>query len=919
MQTRAPAQDKPHAGANKTAARSHANFAADARGRESASACATMPTAVGESRRACPCGGGCPACASSANSDVRRKASREGGGGKGEGPMRLVREVLRSAGRPLDASARALMEPRFGQDFSRVRVHADDGAARAARSIDAHAFTVGRHIVFGEGRYTTSDERGRFTLAHELAHVVQQRGAPAPRVQASPAVGESSGEAEAEADAAAARVVSGQSVGGTLRARAPSALQRAVNAPILPFNQPDAQVCLVHLHRDEGNALHVAESIWTDYCANMVRIGGSPSRRCVDVTAGGRTCTADPNRVFSDAAINADVPFGGECGCPTAARPAMRAELLAFRPRLEAAIGRCRGGSGTDINGPLPVVAFHNNTPGGGLSINSFSPPTGSTAPTADQLAAQEGRTRLTAAAAMLSRIPFTGTIPTANPSALTGTGPDPHRLRDPDNFLLVTDISDYLHFSPTHNVVLQGTTPETVRPSFDDGSLAVRLRNQRYVNIEAEEKRFTNTSSPLYITNRQMAESVMTRLGIPRRPCPAPAPGGGGSGAGGATTGTTGTGTTTTGTTGTTTTGTGTTGTGTAGTGTTATAVRCNSVRTALTPCLTECRTFADLAQLDALKGCWRAQIDSLPLRDAVCWMTGRQQPPDAVRTETVRQRSCMLDDLRTTAAASGSGITVPAGARGTNYANWLESDYRPAVRLPGVSGSSQQRIWDRKYDFTYTTTTLRHPDQVFDRITQNARNVCGTLLGTETQWDPANDNHRVCWDATPIRPRTAPAMPTGARHLRPDEKQREILQASSAPGVSRHHWGTDFDLFSVNAARWTSGGATPNFSAAYDWLAGRPASGTRPAVTPHAGRYGFLQSFTAASAAAGTAYMEEQWHWSYYPVAQALLEFSRVPAVDTELNSQLNAFWGTAQRYNFIAPNWRDFVRNVNQTPSF
>ncbi|HYN86651.1 MAG TPA: DUF4157 domain-containing protein [Pyrinomonadaceae bacterium] len=88
--------------------------------------------------------------------------------------MRLVREVLRSAGRPLDASARALMEPRFGQDFSRVRVHADDGAARAARSIDAHAFTVGRHIVFGEGRYTTSDERGRFTLAHELAHVVQQ-------------------------------------------------------------------------------------------------------------------------------------------------------------------------------------------------------------------------------------------------------------------------------------------------------------------------------------------------------------------------------------------------------------------------------------------------------------------------------------------------------------------------------------------------------------------------------------------------------------------------------------------------------------------------------------------------------------------------------------------------------------------------
>lgn len=811
--------------------------------------------------------------------------------------MRAVRDVLRASGEPLDRASRGFFEPRFGEDFSRVRVHSDGAASESARSVGALAYTVGSHIVFGAGRYAPTTNEGRLLLAHELAHVVQQRGATHAHVQTSPDGGETSGEDEAEADAAAARVVAGQSVGGTLRARTTAALRRAVTAPILPFNQPRAQVCLVHLHRDEGNALHVAESIWTDYCANMVRLGGSPSNRCVNVTAGGRTCTADPNRVFSDAAIDADVPFGGECGCPTASRPAMRAELKAWRPQLEAAIGRCRGGSGSDISGPLPVVAFHNNSAGGSLSIHSFSTPAGTTAPTPDQLAAQEGQARLAPAAAMLSRIPLLP--PLTNPWALTATASNP--LTDPDNFLLVTDVADYFHFLPTHNVVLQGTTPETVRPSFDDGSLAVRLRNQRYINIEAERDRFISTADPLYVTNRQMAESVMARLGVASRPCPAPASGGGATG-------------TTTGTTTGATTGTGATGTGTTATGTTGTAATaCSAAPSTLTPCLTECRTFADLAQLNALKGCWRSQIDALSVNDAVCWMTGQKRPPDAVRTETVRQRTCMLDDLRAAAGARGSVITLPSARPNADYANWMESDYRPAVPLRGVTGVTAQRdIWQSKYNFT-----IGRP---FDRITQDARNACGSLIAPgDTQWDPSNDSHRVCWGVTPRRPRTAPALPAGAHALGPVERQREILQASSAPGISRHHWGTDFDLFSVQSGQWAASGATPNFSAAHDWLAGRAATATTPAVAPHAGRYGFLQSFTPQSAALGVAYMAEDWHWSYYPVAQALVEYSQRTDVDTELNRQLTALWGTAPQYTHIVSNWRNFLRNVNTTPTF
>jgi hypothetical protein len=87
-----------------------------------------------------------------------------------------VQEALRSPGKPLDARTRAFMEPRFGHDFSNVRVHDDAQAAASARAVNAHAYTVGNDIVFDSGRYDASSETGRRLLAHELAHTIQQRG-----------------------------------------------------------------------------------------------------------------------------------------------------------------------------------------------------------------------------------------------------------------------------------------------------------------------------------------------------------------------------------------------------------------------------------------------------------------------------------------------------------------------------------------------------------------------------------------------------------------------------------------------------------------------------------------------------------------------------------------------------------------------
>jgi len=82
-------------------------------------------------------------------------------------------------GSPLDRATRTTMEARFSRDFSDVRVHTDADAARSAKSINAHAYTVGSDIVFGADRYAPSTASGQHLLAHELTHVVQQGGASA--------------------------------------------------------------------------------------------------------------------------------------------------------------------------------------------------------------------------------------------------------------------------------------------------------------------------------------------------------------------------------------------------------------------------------------------------------------------------------------------------------------------------------------------------------------------------------------------------------------------------------------------------------------------------------------------------------------------------------------------------------------------
>ena len=131
----------------------------------------------------------------------------------------IVEAVLNEPGRPLDGANRGFMERRFGHDFSEVRIHADPRAAWSAQAVNAHAFTVGRHIVFGPGQYPRSDERGRKLLAHELAHVIQQGNT---RVRSGLQISNPAEAAEQEADRTASQVLGSDAPAAQLRSVFPS-------------------------------------------------------------------------------------------------------------------------------------------------------------------------------------------------------------------------------------------------------------------------------------------------------------------------------------------------------------------------------------------------------------------------------------------------------------------------------------------------------------------------------------------------------------------------------------------------------------------------------------------------------------------------------------------------------------------------
>lgn len=112
------------------------------------------------------------------NSEKRNRIHRNGGSGARAVDRNTEQQIesLSSGGRSLPRAARSFFEPRFGRDFSDVRIHNDANANQAAESINAEAFTLGQDIVFANGNYQPGTTQGKQLLAHELTHVIQQDG-----------------------------------------------------------------------------------------------------------------------------------------------------------------------------------------------------------------------------------------------------------------------------------------------------------------------------------------------------------------------------------------------------------------------------------------------------------------------------------------------------------------------------------------------------------------------------------------------------------------------------------------------------------------------------------------------------------------------------------------------------------------------
>lgn len=126
-------------------------------------------------------------------------------GGAREASPDAIRASL-GAGRALDPGVRTRMESAFGYSFAQVRVHADSHASELVSGLNARAFAIGHDVAFAAGEYRPGTLFGDALIAHELAHVTQQRGSDASEPMAKGGAEYDSLERDADASAVGAMV-----------------------------------------------------------------------------------------------------------------------------------------------------------------------------------------------------------------------------------------------------------------------------------------------------------------------------------------------------------------------------------------------------------------------------------------------------------------------------------------------------------------------------------------------------------------------------------------------------------------------------------------------------------------------------------------------------------------------------------------
>jgi hypothetical protein len=809
----------------------------------------------------------CAACEK--EEEKLRKKPMEARAVEGEAPP-IVHEVLRSPGQPLDEGIRAHFEPLLRRDLSAVRVHTGPDAADAAHSIDAEAFTVGHHVAFGADRYLPGSESGRRLLAHELVHVVQQdggAGSVAPSGLSSP-----DDATECEADAAAETLMAGRPI---LPQAPPSATvdRKVLNKVQLETQRPNARACILHMHGEEKTAKSIALELYNRRCVNYVHLDTTDRLISYEISVNGvdYKCSADPNRVFTPAGRKG---LGDGCTRKAGGKVQPKADIEAeavkeiaqwVASEWAANIGRCRNGKGTDgLAGPLPVLALHNNT-GGDTTNPLFERPAYTKQWVRDDPALGSGN---------------------PNPSYT-----DPTHKSDA---FFVTQKDDYLAVKPSFNVILQN-----VQAGGDDGSISVALKDERFINIDKRGEDNTKLvdlgggfsgHDDMYIKDYEMAVKALEIFNVPDGPCGSPvvptAPTAQPQKSPGAPATQTTTGAAKD-----------------AGADEKASATEPYARETVASSAVPpECTMFPDLAALQTHKGEWDRKLGTLPVSDVLNWILGawdfEKGTPKAVPhvvsegvSEAKQQRKCLLDMMvRGVTALKGN---VPAAAGDLVY-----SGQRSFVE--------QQSIWNEKFSFTR--------GQPFDKISSFAATQSKGLLTAGNQWDPSKTTHKLMWGVLAASsaskdPEVKAFIAAGAAPLASKEREEEILQASSAPGVSRHHAATDFDIGDATTK-------SPDQLQSKLWQPGGKYFDLGRWLFHNAATWGFMRPFESKGGY-GTGYMAEEWHWSYWPIAQALLDFARRTKADME--KALKDHWSGSTHFQFISTAWTKFLNNVDETPRF
>jgi hypothetical protein len=181
-------------------------------------------------QRVCTCGGKGGAVGKCVECETREKQKLQLASNGGPRPATVppsVSQTLAAPGRPLDVPTRSFMESRFGQDFSRVRIHDDARAGESAREVNARAYTVGQDIIFAPQQYQPATEDGAALIAHELSHTVQQGGLHRSATGTEFTISSASDPFEQEATTAAVAVMQGQALPGLSRGSSAVALHRA--------------------------------------------------------------------------------------------------------------------------------------------------------------------------------------------------------------------------------------------------------------------------------------------------------------------------------------------------------------------------------------------------------------------------------------------------------------------------------------------------------------------------------------------------------------------------------------------------------------------------------------------------------------------------------------------------------------------